>query len=106
VPALKQMHEISKSVVKSQYRSTKSERSFLHELNRTHEVVKLVVSSLARCHQMAVESSKAQDLDLNANLVVDDRYKHRDVSFSPASARACRCSCFVVVKSTAEIRKN
>nr|CAB3267565.1 ubiquitin carboxyl-terminal hydrolase 48-like [Phallusia mammillata] len=78
VPALKQMHDISKTIVKSQFRSTKPDRSFLHDLNRQHDIVKLVVSSLTRCHQMAVESSKQQELELCGNLVIDERYKHSD----------------------------
>ncbi|CAK8688756.1 unnamed protein product [Clavelina lepadiformis] len=78
VPSLKQLCEISKTIVKSHNKLIKSERGFLHELNKTNEIVKLVAASLTRCHQMAATSAKTQETELSANMLVSDRYKHSD----------------------------
>jgi len=77
VPALHQLKEISRTIVKQ--RVSKADRTFLHDLNRSHDLIKLVVASLVRCHQAAVESSKEQGVELSGNVLVDERYKHSEV---------------------------
>ena len=77
VPALRQLQDISKTIARQKL--TKSDRTFLHDLNRSHDLIKLVVASLVRCHQAAVESSKEQGVELNGNVLVDERYKHSEV---------------------------
>ena len=77
VPALRQFQEISKTIIK--HKTNKSDRTFLHDLNKAHELLKLAVNSMARCHQAAVESSRNQGSELNGNTLVDERYKHSEV---------------------------
>lgn len=78
MPALRQFQDISKTIIK--YKANKSDRSFLHDLNKSHDLLKLAVHSMVRCHKAAVESSRSQGVELNGNTLVDERYKHSEVS--------------------------
>ena len=52
------------------------------ELNRNHEIIKLVTQSLLKCHKMAVNA--AEDGHLSAKTIVDGRwgYTHSEVSLN------------------------
>jgi len=72
VPALRQMHVLLRNRTKGQpYRQYKNERIYLSELNRNHELVKLVVSSLSKCHQT--------NNCPNTDTMFDGRYTHFEV---------------------------
>ncbi len=80
VPAFRQMHELLRAVMKSHsYRHNKTERMYLNELNRTHELIRLIVSSIGKCHQMGVDAARQQGLPLHPDTLVDERYTHSEV---------------------------
>ncbi|XP_077980970.1 ubiquitin carboxyl-terminal hydrolase 24-like [Glandiceps talaboti] len=73
VPAFRQLHHITRSIVKQTYHK---EKGILHELNKSYEVVKLVTQSLVRSHKLAVNAASANDCPLSPDTVVDSRYTH------------------------------
>ncbi|CAH1774066.1 unnamed protein product [Owenia fusiformis] len=76
LPALKQLLHISKNIAKSSFH--KSDKGFLHELNKNHDIIKLVTRSLVECHKLAVESACNLGTDLAPLTLIDGRYEHRD----------------------------
>ncbi|XP_077972925.1 ubiquitin carboxyl-terminal hydrolase 24-like [Styela clava] len=76
VPALKQMYDIANTCGKPY--SSKSDRGVLFDVNRQHDLLKLVVSSLTRCHKVAAVSAVVQTTDLCGELVVDGKFKHSE----------------------------
>lgn len=75
LPALKQLFNITRSIVKTS--ANKQDKATLSELNKTHEIVKLITSSLVRCYKMS--HLAAGDVKLSASTVVDGRYSHAEV---------------------------
>ncbi|CAL1268833.1 unnamed protein product [Larinioides sclopetarius] len=73
LPSLRLLHNICKNILKSGV--YKQDRASLHELNKNHDIIKLVTTSLADCHKQAV---KAANGALKPTTLVDGRYTHED----------------------------
>ncbi|KAF8763443.1 Ubiquitin carboxyl-terminal hydrolase 24 like protein [Argiope bruennichi] len=73
LPSLRLLHNICKNILKSGV--YKQDRASLHELNKNHDIIKLVTTSLAACHKQAVEAAKGA---LKPTTLVDGRYSHED----------------------------
>ena len=82
MPAFSQMYELLRTIVRKQKvdRGQKGIRAYLFELNRSHELIKLVVSSISKCHELSVEAARSQNVPLEPNTLVDGRYVHSEVS--------------------------
>uniref|UniRef100_G3TRF4 Ubiquitin specific peptidase 24 n=1 Tax=Loxodonta africana TaxID=9785 RepID=G3TRF4_LOXAF len=85
VPALRQLHEITRSFIKQTYqnvihleeRSGKVYRkSIIQDLKKNFEIVKLVTGSLIACHRLA--AAVAGPGGLTGSTLVDGRYTYRE----------------------------
>ena len=56
----------------------KANKATLSELNKQHEIVKLLSTSMARAHTKAEEVSKKLGLTLKSDTLVDGRYTHKE----------------------------
>ena len=56
----------------------KANKATLSELNKTHEIVKLLSTSLARAHTKAEAVSKKLGLSLKSDTLVDGRHTHKE----------------------------
>ena len=56
-------------------------QGILHELNKNHDVIKLVTQSLIKLHKQALVT--AGDGQLGPDSIVDTRYPHSEVSIPP-----------------------
>ncbi|XP_064477292.1 ubiquitin carboxyl-terminal hydrolase 24-like isoform X2 [Ornithodoros turicata] len=74
LPALKLLKSISGSNSKVTY--YKQDKSIFNELNRNHDVVKLVTNSLSHCHKEAVK--RVQGKLLLPKVLVDAVYTHQE----------------------------
>ncbi|XP_043941443.1 ubiquitin carboxyl-terminal hydrolase 24 [Protopterus annectens] len=74
VPALRQLHEITRSFVKPTYQ--KQDKSIIQDLKKNFEIVKLVTGSLVACHRLAV--SVAGPGGLVGLTLVDGRYTYQE----------------------------
>uniref|UniRef100_A0A4W3HTX5 Ubiquitin carboxyl-terminal hydrolase 24 n=1 Tax=Callorhinchus milii TaxID=7868 RepID=A0A4W3HTX5_CALMI len=74
VPALRQLHEITRSFIKQTYQ--KQDKSIVQDLKKNFEIVKLVTGSLVACHRLAV--SAAGLAGLTGLTLVDGRYTHQE----------------------------
>ncbi|XP_022244007.1 ubiquitin carboxyl-terminal hydrolase 24-like [Limulus polyphemus] len=79
--SLKLLHEISQNILKSGL--YKQDKAVIHDMNKTHDVVKLVTSSLSRCHKQSVAIAGGKPL--NPNMLVDGRYTHEECVLSHLS---------------------
>ena len=57
---------------------TKANKQTLSELNKQHEIVKLLSTSLNKAHVKAEEVSRKLGLALKGDTLVDGRYTHRE----------------------------
>ncbi|KAK7081025.1 Ubiquitin carboxyl-terminal hydrolase 24 [Halocaridina rubra] len=74
---LRQLHYLAQSITKSGGSSYfKTEKATLLELNRSHEIVKLITLSLAKCHLLAVSTSGQQPPP--PLTLIDGKYTHED----------------------------
>ncbi|XP_068228806.1 LOW QUALITY PROTEIN: ubiquitin carboxyl-terminal hydrolase 24-like [Palaemon carinicauda] len=74
---LKQLHYLAQSITKGGGASYfKTEKATLSELNRSHEIVKLITQSLAKCHALAVSTSGQQPPP--PSTLIDGKYTHDD----------------------------
>ena len=64
--------------VKQLYATCKANRANLSELNKQHEILKLLSTSMARAHTKAEEVSKKLGLTLKSDTLVDGRYTHKE----------------------------
>lgn len=55
----------------------KPDKTALAEWNTNHEIVKLLLVSLSRCHSQAVASAKVVSQSLTQETIVDARYGYR-----------------------------
>lgn len=105
VPALRQLHEITRSFIKQTYQkqdkvrvtSTSSDitdkdtssrhlffpvrssrQSIIQDLKKNFEIVKLITGSLVCCHRLAVTAGGSNNL--SGSTVVDGRYTYQEVS--------------------------
>nr|XP_033771654.1 ubiquitin carboxyl-terminal hydrolase 24 isoform X3 [Geotrypetes seraphini] len=74
VPALRQLHEITRSFIKQVYQ--KQDKGIIQDLKKNFEIVKLVTASLVACHRLAV--CAAGPGGLVGSTLVDDRYTYRE----------------------------
>nr|XP_051712391.1 ubiquitin carboxyl-terminal hydrolase 24 isoform X4 [Oryctolagus cuniculus] len=74
VPALRQLHEITRSFIKQTYQ--KQDKSIIQDLKKNFEIVKLVTGSLLACHRLA--AAVAGPGGLTGSTLVDGRYTYRE----------------------------
>uniref|UniRef100_A0A8C6PJE4 ubiquitinyl hydrolase 1 n=1 Tax=Nothobranchius furzeri TaxID=105023 RepID=A0A8C6PJE4_NOTFU len=74
VPALRQLHEITRSFIKQTYQ--KQDKSIIQDLKKNFEIVKLMTGSLVCCHRLAVTASGRNGL--SASTLVDGRYTYQE----------------------------
>uniref|UniRef100_A0A673IFZ8 Ubiquitin carboxyl-terminal hydrolase 24-like n=1 Tax=Sinocyclocheilus rhinocerous TaxID=307959 RepID=A0A673IFZ8_9TELE len=74
VPALRQLHEITRSFIKQTYQ--KQDKSIIQDLKKNFEIVKLITGSLVSCHRLAV--SVAGSNGLSGSTLVDGRYSYQE----------------------------
>ncbi|XP_044158177.1 ubiquitin carboxyl-terminal hydrolase 24 isoform X3 [Bufo gargarizans] len=74
VPALRQLHEITRSFNKQTYQ--KQDKNIIQDLKKNFEIVKLVTASLVACHRLAV--STVGPGGLVGSSMVDGRYTYRE----------------------------
>ncbi|OCT84877.1 ubiquitin carboxyl-terminal hydrolase 24 [Xenopus laevis] len=74
VPALRQLHEITRSFNKQTYQ--KQDKSIIQDLKKNFEIVKLVTASLVACHRLAVNAVGPGGL--SGSTLVDGRYTYRE----------------------------
>ncbi|KAH0519789.1 Ubiquitin carboxyl-terminal hydrolase 24, partial [Microtus ochrogaster] len=74
VPALRQLHEITRSFIKQTYQ--KQDKSIIQDLKKNFEIVKLVTGSLLACHRLA--AAVAGPGGLTGLTLVDGRYTYRE----------------------------
>lgn len=74
VPALRQLHEITRSFNKQTYQ--KQDKSIIQDLKKNFEIVKLVTASLVACHRLAVNAVGPGGLA--GSSLVDGRYTYRE----------------------------
>ncbi|EPY84563.1 hypothetical protein CB1_000466001 [Camelus ferus] len=77
VPALRQLHEITRSFIKQTYQ--KQDKSIIQDLKKNFEIVKLVTGSLIACHRLA--AAVAGPGGLTGSTLVDGRYTYREMCF-------------------------
>ncbi|KAM6962810.1 ubiquitin carboxyl-terminal hydrolase 24 isoform 2-T2 [Aplochiton taeniatus] len=74
VPALRQLHEITRSFIKQTYQ--KQDKSIIQDLKKNFEIVKLITGSLVCCHRLAVNA--AGNNGLSGSTLVDGRYTYQE----------------------------
>ncbi|XP_068448977.1 ubiquitin carboxyl-terminal hydrolase 24 isoform X2 [Clinocottus analis] len=74
VPALRQLHEITRSFIKQTYQ--KQDKSIIQDLKKNFEIVKLITGSLVCCHRLAVTA--AGNTGLSGSTLVDGRYTYQE----------------------------
>ncbi|KAF7659700.1 hypothetical protein LDENG_00292980 [Lucifuga dentata] len=74
VPALRQLHEITRSFIKQTYQ--KQDKSIIQDLKKNFEIVKLITGSLVCCHRLAVTA--AGNTGLSSSTLVDGRYTYQE----------------------------
>ncbi|XP_062280626.1 ubiquitin carboxyl-terminal hydrolase 24 isoform X3 [Scomber scombrus] len=74
VPALRQLHEITRSFIKQTYQ--KQDKSIIQDLKKNFEIVKLITGSLVCCHRLAVTASGNNGL--SGSTMVDGRYTYQE----------------------------
>lgn len=106
VPALRQLHEITRSFIKQTYQKQDkvtqtpsavsnlfsdqrsfvmvtppraSSQSIIQDLKKNFEIVKLITGSLVCCHRLAITA--AGNNGLSGSTLVDGRYTYQEVCF-------------------------
>ncbi|XP_061894928.1 ubiquitin carboxyl-terminal hydrolase 24 isoform X2 [Entelurus aequoreus] len=74
VPALRQLHEITRSFIKQTYQ--KQDKSIIQDLKKNFEIVKLITGSLVCCHRLAMTA--AGSCCLSGSTMVDGRYTYQE----------------------------
>uniref|UniRef100_A0A3Q2ZND3 Ubiquitin carboxyl-terminal hydrolase 24 n=1 Tax=Kryptolebias marmoratus TaxID=37003 RepID=A0A3Q2ZND3_KRYMA len=74
VPALRQLHEITRSFIKQTYQ--KQDKSIIQDLKKNFEIIKLITGSLVCCHRLAVTASGNNGL--SGSTLVDGRYTYQE----------------------------
>jgi len=80
LPAVKHLHAICKSYSGKGQSSmySKADKATLGELNKQHEIVKLLSTSLNKSHSKVVQITKKLSLNLKPDSLVDGRYSHKE----------------------------
>ena len=77
LPAVRHLHAICKSFSKNSATSyQKADKQILADLNRQHEIEKLLSMSLKQCHHTAVQEAERAGSILKPDTVVNDGYCH------------------------------
>lgn len=77
LPAVRHLHSICKSFSKNSTTSyQKADKQTLGDLNRQHEIVKLLSMSLKHCHDIAVQEAERAVAVLKSDTVINDGYCH------------------------------
>lgn len=74
VPALRQLHEITRSFSNQTYQ--KQDKSIIQDLKKNFEIVKLITGSLVCCHRLAVTASGNNGI--SGSTLVDGRYTYQE----------------------------
>lgn len=77
LPLLRHLLNVARSMVKGSGTYHKPDKAALAEWNASHEIVKLLLVSLGKCHSQAVASAKALCQSLSQETVVDGKYGYR-----------------------------
>ena len=79
LPAVRHLHAICKSFSKNSTTSyQKADKQTLGDLNKQHEIVKLLSMSLKHCHNIAVQEANKSCLALTEDTLINDRYCHSE----------------------------
>uniref|UniRef100_A0A4W4HLH8 Ubiquitin carboxyl-terminal hydrolase 24 n=1 Tax=Electrophorus electricus TaxID=8005 RepID=A0A4W4HLH8_ELEEL len=76
VPALRQLHEITRSFINAHTHTKYTHWSIIQDLKKNFEIVKLITGSLVSCHRLAV--SVAGSSGLSGSTLVDGRYSYQE----------------------------
>ena len=68
---------MARSIVKGTGTYHKPDKAALADWNSSHDIVKLLLVSLGRCHSQAVASAKALGQPLSHETIVDGQYGYR-----------------------------
>lgn len=79
VPAVKHLHDICKSYLKGTSIYQKADKATLGELNKQHEIVKLLSMSLKNCHLTMRAAAMDKGAELNAATLFDERYSEQEL---------------------------
>ncbi|KFM65449.1 Ubiquitin carboxyl-terminal hydrolase 24, partial [Stegodyphus mimosarum] len=74
LPSLKLLHSICENIVKSGV--YKQDKTTLPELNKVHDIIKLITTSLAKCHKQAADAAGSGQL--KPTTLVDGRNTHEE----------------------------
>ncbi|KAI9556016.1 hypothetical protein GHT06_018579 [Daphnia sinensis] len=77
LPLLRHLLNVARSMVKGSGTYHKPDKTALAEWNTNHEIVKLLLVSLGKCHLQAVASAKTLCKSLTQETIVDSRYGYR-----------------------------
>ena len=78
LPAIKHLHAICKSFSRGNTIYQKADKQTLGDLNKQHEIVKLLSISLKHCHQLAVKEALSARTTLKPETVIEHRYSHAE----------------------------
>ena len=78
LPAVKHLHAICKSFSRGNSNYQKADKQTLADLNKQHEIVKLLSTSLKNCHQRAVKEAASLRMELTSDFLVDKRYSQAE----------------------------
>jgi len=80
LPFVKHLHEICKSYgsKSSAWYQEGASKAIILELNKNHEIVKLISKSLNKAHKQAVQSATQMGLVLKPDTLVDSTYTHQE----------------------------
>ena len=76
LPAIKHLHAICKSFSRGNTIYQKADKQTLADLNKQHEIVKLLSVSLKHCHDLATKG--AGKSGLKPDTLIDNRYSHAE----------------------------
>ena len=77
LPAVRHLHAICKSFSKNSTTSyQKADKQTLGDLNKQHEIVKLLSMSLKHCHNIAVQEANRASVALTEDTIINDGYCH------------------------------
>lgn len=77
LPLLRYLLNVARSMIKGSGTYHKPDKAALAEWNTNHEIVKLLLVSLGKCHSQAVCSAKSSSQTLSQETIVDVKYGYR-----------------------------
>lgn len=73
-PVLRYLHSVARSIIKGSGGYYKPDKAALAEWNNSHDIVKLLLVSLERCHTSAASAARASHQPLSHGTVVEPSY--------------------------------